>query len=222
MTAAAAAPRMTTARDAGLVGCRRCGAVSPAGAAKCRRCGARPDVVDAGSLQTVWALLAVGLIAYVPANIWPMLRVSRFGTTQESTIVGGVIDLVDHGAYGVAAIVGVASVVVPVAKFLVIAWLAVAIAARRRRAPNAHALHRMHRLVELVGRWSMVDIFVVAILAALVQLGLLAAIHPGIAAVFFAVSVVFTMLAAQAFDPRLLWLEHSAPPLPRPSAGADR
>ena len=123
---------------------------------------------------------------------------------SESTILGGVAQLVHHKSYGVAAIVFIASIVVPIAKFLAIIWLA----RRAGRPATVHDAHRrlhVYEAVEFIGRWSMIDVFVVAILSALVQLGFVASIHPGPAAVSFALSVAFTMLSAQSFDPRLIW-----------------
>jgi paraquat-inducible protein A len=152
----------------------------------------------------VWALLALGLIAYIPANIQPMLITRTFGRFSESTIVGGAVELALAGSWFIAAVVLIASVAIPLVKFGVIAWLAVAIA--RGAGRGRHDRHRLHAAVELIGRWSMIDVFVVAILAALVQLGFLASIEAGPAAAPFALSVVATMLAAQRLDPRLIWL----------------
>ena len=124
--------------------------------------------------------------------------------TSESTILGGVVELIHYKSYGVAAIVFIASIVVPISKFVAIIWLA----RRAGRPATVHDAHRrlhVYEVVEFVGRWSMIDVFVVAILSALVQLGFVASIHPGPAAVSFALSVAFTMLSAQSFDPRLIW-----------------
>lgn len=200
-----------TARGAGLVGCRSCGLASPAGTTTCARCGAGISPVSTESLQAVWAWLLAGIAFYLPANIYPMLRTTLLGSTVDNTIIGGAIDLANHGNYGVAFIVFVASVVIPVGKFLVIAWLAFRV--RRdagktefRRTRNLHARGRLYEVVDFIGRWSMIDVFVVAILAALIQMNFLATIKPGIAAVSFCASVVLTMLAAQAFDSRLIWM----------------
>ena len=145
------------------------------------------------------------MIAYVPANIWPMLITATLGRPQEATIVGGAVELWHHGAYAVSAIVIVASVLIPCGKFVAIGWLALIVRRPHGYAP-AQLLH-LYEFVEFIGRWSMIDVFVVAILAALVQFNLLATINPGIAAVSFATSVVFTMLAAMSFDSRRLWDE---------------
>lgn len=197
-----------SAREAGLIGCLHCCMVSSATATVCRRCGARLSSRVPNSLQHVWAWLLAGLIAYVPANIYPMLRTTTLGSESDSTILGGVIQLVQHHEYGVAGIVFVASIIIPVGKFVAIAYLALSIQYRWMR--NQHQKHRLHTVVEFIGRWSMIDVFVVAILSALVQLGTVATISPGIAAVSFSLSVAFTMLSAQAFDPRLIW-DNEAP-----------
>ena len=197
-----------TARRAGLVGCRTCGRVSPAAATGCPRCGAPLASRDAGSLQRVWAWLAAGVIAYIPANIYPMLRTSSFGRTSENTIVGGVVDLVQYGSYFVALIVFLASVVIPIGKFLAIAYLALSV--KSAAVIRGHGRQRLYEVVEFIGRWSMIDVFVVAILSALVQFKFVATVNPGIAAVSFALSVAFTMVSAQSFDPRMIWDAYEA------------
>lgn len=198
----AGAPALT-ARAAGLVGCRSCGRVHRPGIAQCQRCGARLQSREAQSLQKVWAWLIAGMIAYIPANLYPMLLTATLIEQTESTIIGGVIELIDYGSYGVAFIVFFASVVIPVGKFLAIGYLAISV--RQKRPDHQHARHVAYEVVEFIGRWSMIDVFVVAILSALVQLQTIATINPGIAALSFALSVIFTMLAAQAFDSRLIW-----------------
>ncbi|MEM7711043.1 MAG: paraquat-inducible protein A [Pseudomonadota bacterium] len=194
-----------TARDAGLVGCRHCTRVWPEGTETCGRCGGRLVSRETTSQQRVWAWLVAGLLFYIPANVYPMLITRTVGFGQDQTIVGGVIELAGHGAYLVAFIVFFASVVIPVGKFLAIGWLAWV-----ARRPEAHRykptrLLHLYEIVEWIGRWSMIDVFVVAILVALVQFDLVASINPGIAAVCFALSVVFTMLSAMSFDSRILW-----------------
>lgn len=161
------------------------------------------------SLQRVWAWLFAGLVAYIPANIYPMLETTTFGRTSHSTILEGVVELLHHGSYSVAAIVFFASIVIPVAKFGAIAYLAVGI--QRGDNMRSHGRHRLHAVVEFVGRWSMIDVFVVAILAALVQLDFAASINPGIAAISFSLSVAFTMLSAQSFNPKAIWPQTDAP-----------
>lgn len=202
MANAERAQPVVTARAAGLVGCAECGHVFPVGAERCAVCGTRLVSRDMASLQKVWAWLFAGMVVYIPANVYPMLRTTTFGRTQESTIVGGVFDLIDHGSIGVALIVFVASVVIPVSKFIAIAYLALRV---QRGQPGTASHFHLYEFVEFIGRWSMIDVFVVAILSALVQLNFVATIHPGIAAVSFALSVAFTMISANSFDPRLIW-----------------
>ena len=196
-------PPLTTARDAGLVACRRCGQVHRLGTARCIRCDGVLQSRDETSLQRVWAWLIAGMIVYIPANIYPMLITNTLVEHSESTILGGVVDLMHYGNYGIAAVVFVASILIPIGKFLAVGYLALSVQTGSVLTP--HQRHHLHEVVEFIGRWSMIDVFVVAILSALVQLDAVATIKPGIAAVSFACSVIFTMLAAQAFDPRLIW-----------------
>ncbi|MFV0246228.1 MAG: paraquat-inducible protein A [Qingshengfaniella sp.] len=193
-----------TARGARLQGCLHCGEVWPLAQTRCDRCGARLSSRYPQSLQRVWAWWLAGLIVYVPANLYPMLITETLAYSGASTIFGGVVELLHHGSYFVGGVVFFASMVIPISKFVAIAWLAIAIR-RRVTGPRAHRLHRVYEIVEFIGRWSMIDVFVVAILAALVHLGTVADIYPGIAAVSFAMSVIFTMLSALCFDPRLIW-----------------
>ena len=192
-----------TAREAGLVACTRCARAWPLGTAVCGRCGAKLVSRDENSLQRVWALWLVGLMCYFPANIYPMLVTRQLFNEDESTIIGGAVELAQHGSFGIAAIILVASVVIPLGKFWAIAFLAVSV--RQKGGFASHRRLLMYEVVEYIGRWSMIDIFVVAILSALAQLKGLATISPGSAAFFFALSVIFTMLSAQAFDPRMIW-----------------
>lgn len=201
-----------TAHAAGLVGCRECGRVRPLGTPLCPRCGSALHPPSPASLQRVWAWLAAGVVFYIPANLYPMLLTTIFGHTTRNTILGGAIDLARHGALWVALVVFVASIIIPITKFVVIAWLALQV-----RDPGALSADfavrrtRLYHIVDFIGRWSMIDVFVVAILAALVQMQFVAAINPGIAAISFCVSVILTMLAAQAFDSRLIWMATAAP-----------
>ena len=216
MEDAGTAPRIVTARQMGYVGCANCGRVHgvPAPAA-CLRCGRSLAARGDRSLQRVWAWLLAGMLAYVPANLYPMLRTTTLGRTSDSTIIGGVFELLDHGSWAVAGIVFLASVAIPIGKFAAIAFLALSL--RRQADGRRDGRHGgrtqeqvrrrfvLYEIVEFVGRWSMIDIFVVAILAALVRLDAAATINPGIAAISFALSVAFTMLAAQSFDPKSIW-----------------
>jgi paraquat-inducible protein A len=192
-----------TAREMGIVACTRCTKAWPLGTPTCGRCGHGLVSRDHLSLQRVWAFWLMGLICYIPANIYPMLRTKTLFIVEESTIVGGAVELAHHGNWGIALIILIASVAIPLGKFWAVAYLAVSV--RQRATASNHMRQRMYEVVEYIGRWSMIDIFVVAILSALVQLNTLATINPGAASFFFALSVIFTMLSAQAFDSRLIW-----------------
>ena len=194
---------LMTAREAGLVACIRCGAVHQGTDQTCTRCGAHLSSRDNTSIQRVWAFLIAGLITFIPANLYPMLRTATLVEQSESTIIGGVVELLHHGSFGIAGIVFFASIVIPVGKFMAIAYLAISV--QRKSTLQQHQRLVLYEVVEFVGRWSMIDVFVVAILSALVQLDSLASINPGVAAFSFALSVIFTMLSAQSFDARLIW-----------------
>jgi paraquat-inducible protein A len=196
-------PHLLTAREAGLIGCGKCGQVSGPGAVHCRRCGHDLAPFGRESLQKVWAWWFAGLVAYIPANLYPMLRTDFLGRSTSSTIVGGVIELMHHGAYFVGGVVFFASVMIPVSKFLAIGYLALSV--QRHAHLSQHTRTVLYEIVEFVGRWSMVDVFVVAILTALVHLGFVMSFLPGIASLFFAVSVACTMVSALSLDPRLIW-----------------
>lgn len=199
MTAAA----VVTARESGLIACTTCGKVWSPEAEICGHCETPLITRPAQGLSPVWAWLVAGILLYIPANIWPMLISRTLGREDASTILCGVVELTQLGSYGVAFIVFFASIVIPVAKFAAIAVLALAV--RHEIAMSQTRLTHLYEVVEFIGRWSMIDIFVVAILAALVQLGFLASLAPGPAAACFALSVTFTMLSAKAFDTRLIW-----------------
>ena len=192
-----------TAREAGLVACTRCARVWPRGQTTCERCGSALHSRKPRSLQKVWGWWFAGVICYIPANLYPMLRTQTLFETTQSTIVGGAIDLIQHDAAAVALIVLIASVAIPVGKFVAIAYLALNLG---HAAPlAAHRRQQLYELVEFIGRWSMIDVFVVAILSSLVQLNFVATIQPGPAALTFALSVIFTMLSAKSFDSRMIW-----------------
>lgn len=200
--------RVLTAARAGLIGCAGCGRVHDRPLTHCLRCGRRLHARKPHSLQNVWAWWIAGLITYVPANLYPMLITRNFGKEYENTIVGGVIELMNLGSYGVALIVFVASIVIPIGKFIAIAYLALSV--QSAVVIRGHGRQRLYEVVEFIGRWSMIDVFVVAILAALVQFDFAATINPGIAAICFALSVAFTMLSAQSFDPKTIWDAYEA------------
>lgn len=192
-----------TARDAGLVACTTCARVWPLEQSHCGRCGSRLVSRDTDSLQRVWAWWFAGLIMYIPANLYPMLETRTLVYRQADTIIGGVIELAKYGSWGIALVILVASVGIPVAKFVAIAFLAISV--RRQSEMDPDRRQGLYEIVEYIGRWSMIDVFVVAILSSLVQLNFVVTIRPGPAALTFALSVIFTMLSAQAFDSRMIW-----------------
>ena len=140
---------------------------------------------------------------YIPANLYPMLETRTLVYRQADTIIGGVIELAKYGSWGIALVILVASVGIPVAKFVAIAFLAISV--RRQSEMDPDRRQGLYEIVEYIGRWSMIDVFVVAILSSLVQLNFVVTIRPGPAALTFALSVIFTMLSAQAFDSRMIW-----------------
>ncbi|SLN24480.1 Paraquat-inducible protein A [Aquimixticola soesokkakensis] len=198
-----------TARDKGLIACERCGLLWPMSGehSPCGRCGHKLSSRNTGSIQRVWAWWLAGLMCYIPANLYPMLVTDMLTSHSASTIVQGAIEIAHHGDLPIALVILIASVAIPFAKFAAVAYLALSIRplGRFRARASAHRRHQLYELVEYIGRWSMIDVFVVAILSALVQLNAAASIHPGPAAVTFALSVIFTMLSAQAFDSRMIW-----------------
>lgn len=172
-------------------------------AARCPRCGAAVHARKTDSIGRTWALLIAASILYVPANVLPVMSVTSLGRTQSDTIMSGVLYLALHGMWPLALIVFFASVLVPVLKLLALSLLLVSVQSRWQWRPVFRT--RLYRVTEMVGRWSMVDIFVVTVLVALVKLGALASIEAGAGAVFFGAVVVVTMFAAESFDPRLIW-----------------
>ncbi len=203
MEIAGSAGSALTAREARLVACTRCTRVWPLGTRRCGRCGSVLHSRHPRSLQRVWGWWVAGLICYIPANLYPMLRTRTLFTKQEDTIIGGAVELFTHGAAGVALVILVASVAIPIGKFIAVAYLALTL--EGRTGLSRHRRQQLYELVEFIGRWSMIDVFVVAILSSLVQLNVVAQVNPGPAALTFALSVIFTMLSAQSFDSRMIW-----------------
>jgi paraquat-inducible protein A len=150
-----------------------------------------------------WAFLIGAAICYVPANLYPIMKSTSFGYSQSDTILSGVIYLFKWGQWPLGVIVFVASFVVPVLKIFLLSALVFSVQRRSQWRPRERA--RIYRVVEIIGRWSMVDVYVVTILVALVHLGSLASVDVEQGAVFFGAVVVLTLLAAQSFDPRLIW-----------------
>ena len=155
------------------------------------------------SIQRTWALLITACILYIPANVLPIMYTEFFGQETPNTIIGGVISLWESGSYPVAIIILVASVVVPVAKIIILAWLNFSV--QREKTTSKQLRIRYYRITEAIGRWSMIDVFVVAVLVSLIQMGNTMSIYPGQAALAFCAVVFVTMIAAMTFDSRLIW-----------------
>ena len=200
------APPLTAAR-AGLVRCHACELVSrmpkTGGEAICPRCGGTLHRRKPNSIQRTWALIIAAYILYIPANMLPMMDTSSPRGAQTDTIMSGVIYLWTSGSWPLALLVFLASITIPMLKLFSMTLLTWSVQRRSTWQPEQRAL--VYRLVEIVGRWSMLDVYVVTIMAALVQMQPLAAIEAGPGAIAFGAVVVLTMLAAETFDPRLIW-----------------
>ena len=207
MTPPLARPR--TAAGAGLMSCHSCSMVvrrpsaSAASVVRCPRCGARLHCRKPNSIHRTWALLIAALIFYFPANMLPITITTYLGSAQYDTILSGVLYFMHTGSWGIALIIFVASIVVPIGKLIILCGLLLSVQWRSRWRPKERS--RLYRIIELVGRWSMLDVFVVTVLVALVRLGYLSTIEAGPGVIYFAAVVVITMIAAMTFDPRLMW-----------------
>ncbi len=193
--------------DAGILICGECHELNrqdpETDEQTCTRCGALVHARRPDSLMRTWALLLTSAILYIPANLLPIMTINSLGQGSPSTIMAGVIELVQHGMIPIAAVVFVASILVPTFKLVGIALLLFSV--QRHQLLSARQRIIMYRFIEFIGRWSMLDIFVIAILVAVVNFGRIASIEANLGAVAFASVVVLTMLAAVTFDPRLIW-----------------
>ncbi|AZD57057.1 paraquat-inducible protein A [Pseudomonas chlororaphis] len=193
--------------DAGILVCNECHELNrqepDTDEQICTRCGALLHARRPNSIMRTWALLITAAILYIPANVLPIMTVTSLGQGDPSTIMSGVIVLVQHGMIPIAAVVFIASILVPTFKLVGIALLLFSV--QRHQPLSARQRIWMYRFIEFIGRWSMLDIFVIAILVAVVNFGRLASIEANLGAVAFASVVILTMLAAVTFDPRLIW-----------------
>lgn len=193
--------------DAGILICTECHELNrqdpDTDEQTCTRCGALVHARRPNSLMRTWALLITAAILYIPANLLPIMTVNSLGQGAPSTIMAGVIELVQQGMFPIAAVVFIASILVPTFKLVGIALLLFSV--QRHQPLSARQRIIMYRFIEFIGRWSMLDIFVIAILVAVVNFGRLASIEANLGAVAFASVVILTMLAAVTFDPRLIW-----------------
>jgi paraquat-inducible protein A len=193
-------PRAT---DLGLVACHICGFASASGTRDCPYCRSRLHARKPNSIARSWAFLIAAMVFYVPSNTLPVMYTSMLGRGEGSTILHGVIEFAKSGSWDIALLIFIASVVVPSTKFLALAVLLVSV--QRRSTFACRERTRLYRFVEFIGYWSMLDVIVVALVAALVQFRLLGTAEPRLGIVFFGLVVVLTMLAAMSFDPRLIW-----------------
>jgi paraquat-inducible protein A len=193
--------------QAGLVSCETCSLLSrPAQATQpghCPRCGTELEWRRHDSVQHTWALLIAAAICYIPANILPVLKTNTAVSSDADTIMSGAVFLYTSGSWPLALIVLVASVMIPLGKLVALAYLLVTV--QRGSVTSNRDRTRLYRLVEIIGRWSMLDVFVDTFTVALIQLQPLMSVEPGPGVVFFMAVVVLTMLAVESFDPRLIW-----------------
>ncbi len=192
-----------TARAQGLIGCQWCGQLQAMHHHHCQRCDSPLHGRHPLTLQRVWALLITAILCCFPAHLFPIMTTTSLGQNEPSTIIAGVMLFLRHGDWPIALIIFTASVLVPFGKILALGWLC--IASRRRDTLDMKNQMALYRITEWVGRWSMIDVFVVAIIVALFQMGNILTVTPGVGGVAFSAVVIFTMLAAHQFDPRLIW-----------------
>ena len=196
-----------TAARAGLVSCETCDLLSrPADMAEpgyCPRCGGKLEWRHHHSIQYTWALVIAAAICFIPANVLPVLSSTTLGSVDSDTIMGGVVFLYTSGSWPLALIVLIASVMIPLGKLVALAYLLITV--QRGSLGGSRERTRLYRMVVFIGRWSMLDVFVDTFTVALIQLQPLMFVEPGSGVVFFAAVVVLTMIAAESFDPRLIW-----------------
>jgi paraquat-inducible protein A len=188
----------------GLAACPACKQIAAvARHTHCPRCGSALHLRIPESVTRSWAFLVAALVLYIPANVLPIMVTTSLGDTQSNTIMSGIIVLWGDGSWGLALIVFIASMVVPLGKIFAITVLLFSV--QRRPLGSPKQLSRLYHLVELVGKWSMLDVYVVTLLTAVVRFDAFMSVHVGNGALAFGGVVVMTMLSAQAFDPRLIW-----------------
>lgn len=197
-----------TAQDIGAISCHTCHfLVLPEDLEidkkQCPRCGSALHSRKSNSLNRTWALLIAAIIFYIPANIFPIMTVISFGQKSHDTIISGIIYLVESGQWVIGLVVFVASIFVPIFKIVALTFLVLSIQFKNRWRPKERTL--LYRIIETIGRWSMIDVFMISILIALVKLKALATVEAGPGALAFAAVVILTMIAAMTFDPRLIW-----------------
>lgn len=198
---------IVTARDLGVLPCAQCGllcrATADAGNLACPRCGSTLHARKPNSIARTWAFLIASILLYIPANTLTVMRTDSLLGREDHTILGGVVELWNGGSWDLAIIVFVASIVVPILKMLALAVLAISV--QRRTHWRRHDLARLYRMLEAVGHWSMLDVYVVALLVGLVRFRGIAEVLPGPGIAAFGLVVILTMLSSMSLDPRLIW-----------------
>jgi paraquat-inducible protein A len=196
-----------TGIEMGFVSCEACGLLTKPVLVhmpgRCPRCGDKLALRRHDSIQRTWALIIAAAICYIPANLMPVMITTTVTSIELDTIMNGAVRLYTSGSWPLALIVLIASVMIPMAKLIALSYLLIAVQSRSINGQQERA--RLYRLLEIVGRWSMLDVFVITFVVALIQLKPLMAVKPGAGILFFAAVVVLTMLAAETFDPRLIW-----------------
>jgi len=196
-----------TALREGFVSCEACGLLSrPAGAeepGECPRCGEELEFRRRDAIQRTWALVVAAAICYLPANILPVMRTTTLTSEEPDTIISGVVYLYTSGSWYLALILLIASVMIPLAKLAALVYLLVTV--QRGSDRNNRERARLYRVLEIIGRWSMVDVFVATFVVALIQLKPLMFVSPESGVLFFSAVVILTIFAAESFDPRLIW-----------------
>ena len=196
-----------TGARVGIVRCEACGLLSrcagPSMPGNCPRCGEPTAIRQRDPIQRTWALIIAAAICYLPANVLPVMTTSTMKSVVPTTIIGGVVRLYADGSWVLALIVLVASVMIPLVKLVALAYLLITVQLRSDRRRRERV--RLYRMLKVIGRWSMLDVFVATFSVALVQLRPFMTVVPGSGVLFFSAVVILTIFAVDTFDPRLIW-----------------
>ena len=196
-------PVMETARQAGLTGCEYCQKLTDSSQSKCRCCGSRIHSRLPNSINRCWALTIAATLLLIPANILPIMTIKSFGTGEPDTILSGIISLFHYELYPIGIIVFLASIVVPFIKIIGLIMLLFSVQGIIDMGHRERT--KMYRIIEFFGKWSMLDVFVVSLLVAIVEIGDIATVDAGLGVTAFCSVVILTMFAANSFDSRLIW-----------------
>ncbi|MCZ6564710.1 MAG: paraquat-inducible protein A [Gammaproteobacteria bacterium] len=200
---------MTSAALNSLANCHVCGKLTNISVVHCPRCGTRLRFRKPDSIQRTVALVITACILYIPANVLPIMYTDQLGKEYQATIIYGVIEFWEGGSYLIASVIFLASIFIPMTKMFTLFWLCWSVS--KKSVTKQKQRTKIYGITEFIGRWSMIDVFVVAITVALIHLGGILTIRPGAAALAFAGVVIVTMIAARSFDPRLIWDATQAP-----------